>query len=443
MRNISKAHTFFIGLMLFSLFFGAGNLIFPPILGQQAGEHFWPAIFGFILTGVGLPLLTIIAIALSGRNMQELAGHVHPKFGIIFTIAVYVLIGPSMAIPRVANVAYEMGAQSFIPDDLKTSGWGLFIYTLLFFGVAFWASLNPSKLVDRIGSILTPLLLLGIAGLFVAVIINPHGSAQPAVQEYVEMPVFKGFMEGYLTLDTIAALAFGIIVINAIRDKGVQDNRMIAKATIQAGVVAALGLSLVYAALGYIGVTSVDSYGYAKNGGQLLTLIVENLFGTYGLVLIAFIVTLACLTTCIGLVTACSEYFSTLFHKISYNWIAFIICVLGLLVANLGLNQIISISVPVLLVIYPVSIVLILLSFCERWFHVSPSVYVGAMICTLFISIFDGFKEAGIRLDFITVWFKYIPLYEQGLGWVIPAVAGAVIGFIVGRLRTGSSGRKS
>lgn len=439
MKTISKTHIFFIGLMLFSLFFGAGNLIFPPILGQQAGEQFWPAILGFIVTGVGLPLLTIIAIALSGRNMQELAGRIHPKFGIVFTIVVYILIGPSMAIPRVANVAFEMGAQTFVPESLKSSGWVLFAYTLVFFGVVFWASLNPSKLVDRIGNVLTPLLLLGVAGLFVAAMLNPQGSAQPAVQEYVESPFFKGFMEGYLTLDTIAALAFGVVVINAIRVKGVEDNKLIAKAAIQAAIVAAIGLSLVYAALGYIGVTSVESFGYAENGGQLLTVVVQALFGKYGLILIAFIVTLACLTTCIGLVAACGQYFSTLIRRASYNWVAFIICVLGLLVSNLGLNQIISISVPVLLVIYPVSIVLILLSFCDRLFHVSPYVYVGAMIATVLISIFDGLKEANISIDFITTWFKYIPLYEKGIGWIIPAIVGALIGFIIEMLKSDRS----
>lgn len=281
MNTVSKKHIFFTGLMLFSLFFGAGNLIFPPMLGQNAGENFWPAMIGFLLTGVGLPLLTVIAISLSGNGMQQLASHVHPLFGIFFTVIVYIAIGPSMGIPRVANVAYEMGVSSFLPETIRSSSLVLFVYTIIFFTIVFWLSLNPSKLVDRIGNVLTPILLLSIFLLFVKSVFTPLGQSGPAMQEYQTSPIFKGFMEGYLTMDTISALAFGIIVVNAIRSKGVNDRKSIAIATAKAGLIAATGLVLVYGALGWLGATSV-SLGYAKNGGQLLTVIVQQLFGPYG-----------------------------------------------------------------------------------------------------------------------------------------------------------------
>ncbi|EPY11893.1 branched-chain amino acid:cation transporter, LIVCS family [Paenibacillus sp. cl6col] len=432
MKSLPRSHVFFVGLMLFSLFFGAGNLIFPPILGQQAGDSFIYAISGFILTGVGLPLLTVIAIALSGRDMQHLASRVHPKFGILFAVVVYLSIGPSMGIPRVANVAFEMGVRSFVPESLQSSSWVLFVYTLVFFCVVYWLCLNPSKLVVRVGNILTPLLLISITILFIAAMMGPLGEAQPAIKEYAVSPGFKGFMEGYLTMDTIAALAFGIIVINAIRDQGVQDKRTITRAAIQAAIIAGVGLSLVYAALGFLGVTSVTGLGYAANGGQLLTQIVQQLFGEAGLILLAAIVTLACLTTCIGLVSACSQYFSTLLGRFTYNQIAFIICVLGLLVANLGLNKIISISIPILLIIYPVSIVLIILSLSHRLFGGRQSVYVGALVGTFIISIFDGLKQADIQFDTILSWLKMLPLYNQGIGWLVPAIVGGVIGYLLG-----------
>lgn len=432
MKSLSGSHVFFVGLMLFSLFFGAGNLIFPPILGQQAGDSFAVAILGFILTGVGLPLLAVIAIALTGRDVQHLAGRVHPKFGILFAVIAYLSIGPFMGIPRVANVSFEMGMLPFLSEPLQANGWMLLAYTLVFFGLVYWLCLNPSKLVDRVGKILTPLLLVSIAGLFISAMMNPLGETQAAVQEYATSPGFKGFMEGYMTLDTIAALAFGIIVINAIRDQGVQDKRAITKATIQAAIIAGVGLSLVYAALGWLGVTSVTEFGYAKNGGQLLTLIVQKLFGQSGLILLAIIVTLACLTTCIGLVSACSQYFSTLFHRLSYNQVAFLTCVVGLLVANLGLNTILSVSVPVLLVIYPVAIVLIIMSLGHSLFGGRPSVYAGALIGTVLISLFDGLKEANVPVEQVTEWLKHIPLYKQGIGWVIPAIAGGIIGWLAG-----------
>ncbi|MCG7407192.1 branched-chain amino acid transport system II carrier protein [Paenibacillus sp. ACRRX] len=435
MKGISNKNVFFIGLMLFSLFFGAGNLIFPPILGQQAGEHFIPAIAGFIFTGVGLPLLAVIAIALTGRDMQYLASRVSPKFGIFFAIVVYVSLGPSMGIPRVANVSYEMGFSTFLGTDLATNHWPLFLYTFLFFVLVFWLSLNPSKLVGTIGSILTPLLLLSIAALFIAAMLFPLGESGPALNEYVDSPGIKGFMEGYLTLDAIAALAFGIIVINSIRDQGVEDKKMITKATIQAGVIAGIGLSLVYAALGYMGVTSV-SLGYANNGGQLLTLVVQQLFGDSGLILLAVIVTLACLTTCIGLVSACSQYFASLQTRVSYGWVTFGICLLGLIVANLGLDTILSISKPILLIIYPVSITLILLSFLHKWFRGIPAVYGGALLGAALISLFDGLKAAKISIDFAVPYLEHIPMYKQGVGWVIPAIVGACIGYVWGRINS-------
>ncbi len=428
-----KKTYFFTGLMLFSLFFGAGNLIFPPMLGQNAGENFWPAMIGFLLTGVGLPLLTVIAISLSGNGMQQLASHVHPLFGIFFTVVVYIAIGPSMGIPRVANVAYEMGVSSFLPETIRSSSLTLFLYTVIFFAIVFWLSLNPSKLVDRIGNILTPILLLSIFLLFVKSVFTPLGQSGQAMPEYQTSPIFKGFMEGYLTMDTISALAFGIIVVNAIRSKGVNDRKTIAIATAKAGFIVATGLVLVYGALGWLGATSV-SLGYAKNGGQLLTVIVQQLFGPYGLLLLSLIVTLACLTTCVGLVSACSQYFATLLTTFSYKAFASIICALGLLVANLGLTKIIAISVPILLVVYPIAIVLVLLSLLHKYFGGYRSVYVGALFEATVVSVFDGLKQGGIPVSFITPYFEFIPLYNEGIGWLVPALAGALIGLTIAKL---------
>ncbi|UHA72750.1 branched-chain amino acid transport system II carrier protein [Paenibacillus sp. 481] len=434
-QSLSKKQVFFTGLMLFSLFFGAGNLIFPPILGQQAGDNFIPAMIGFIATAVGLPLLTVIAIAKTGSNVQQLAGRVHPKFGLVFAVAVYMALGPFMAIPRVSNVSFEMGAAPFVGESMRGSAWVLLAYSVLFFAVSYWLSLNPTKLVARIGNLLTPALLISIALLFVGSLVNPLGEFAAPVKEYVTSPGFKGFMEGYMTLDAIAALAFGIIVINAIKMTGVEDKGVITRATIQAGIVAGIGLALVYAALGYMGATSV-SLGYVANGGQLMTMMVQQLFGPYGLVLLAVIVTLACLTTSIGLIAACAQYFSTLTTRISYSQFVLIICVFGLLVSNLGLNKIISVSIPVLLFLYPIAITLIVLTFMDKWFNGQPAVYICALIGTSVISLFDGLKAANIPVESVTKLLHVIPLYAEGIGWLIPAVIGACIGLIIGRIRS-------
>lgn len=432
MNTVSKKHIFSTGLMLFSLFFGAGNLIFPPMLGQQAGEHFWPAIIGFLLTGVGLPLLTVIAIAFSGNGMQQLASRVHPIFGILFTIVIYIAIGPAMGIPRVANVAYEMGASSFLPTSMGTSNVALYIYTIIFFTVVYWISLNPSKLVDRIGTIVTPILLGSIFLLFAKSVMTPLGEAEQATGAYANSPIFKGFMEGYLTMDTISALVFGIIVVNAIRSGGIDDKKTVAIATTKAALIAAIGLVLVYIALGWLGTTSV-TLGYAKNGGQLLTAIVQQLFGPFGLVLLSVIVTLACLTTCVGLVTACSQYFSTLCGNVSYKTFTIIICGFGLLIANLGLTNIITVSIPILLVLYPIAIVLILLSFAHKYFNDSPAVYIGSLTGAAIISMTDGLKQANIPITAIDPYFTYIPLYKDGIGWLFPAIIGGLIGYVISK----------
>lgn len=428
MNTVSQKHIFSTGLMLFSLFFGAGNLIFPPMLGQQAGEHFWPAITGFLLTGVGLPLLTVIAIALSGNGMQQLASRVHPIFGILFTIVIYIAIGPTMGIPRVANVAYEMGASPFLPTSMSTSNVALLTYTIIFFAIVYWISLNPSKLVDLIGTVVTPILLISIFLLFVKSVMTPLGETGQATEAYTNSPVFKGFMEGYLTMDTISALVFGIIVVHAIRSGGIDDKKAVAIATTTAALIAAVGLALVYIALGWLGTTSV-TLGYAENGGQLLTAIVQQLFGPFGLVLLSVIVTLACLTTCVGLVTACSQYFSTLCGNVSYNTFTLIICAFGLFIANLGLTNIISISIPILLVLYPIAIVLILLSFAHKYFHGAPSVYIGALTGAAMVSIMDGLKQTNLSLTAIDSYFMYIPLYKDGIGWLLPAIIGGFIGY--------------
>ncbi|MFC3885818.1 branched-chain amino acid transport system II carrier protein [Bacillus songklensis] len=426
MTSLSRKDTLFVGLMLFALFFGAGNLIFPPFLGQEAGGNFWPAILGFIITGVGLPVLTVIAIALAKDGVQTLGNRVHPLFSVIFATAVYLSIGPFMGIPRGANVAFEMGVKPFLstPD----SKMALFIFTVVFFFLVYWLSLNPSKLVDRIGNLLTPVLLIGIALLGAGGLMKFDGNLGKTSAKYAESPVFSGVMEGYLTMDTIAALAFGIVVVTSIQAKGVTDRKSIVKVTLKAGVIAGIGLAAVYLVVGLLGAKMAGTY---ENGGQLLTVAAKQVYGQAGLMLLGLIVMLACFTTCVGLVVATSQFFVKLLPKVSYKMFVSMITLVSFLVANLGLNQIISLSVPVLIIIYPITIVLVALSFCHQAFQGSRLVYAGALLGTGIMSLYDGMKMFGFETDVLTSLFELIPLYTVGLGWVIPAVAGGLIGYTV------------
>ncbi|MTH52827.1 branched-chain amino acid transport system II carrier protein [Bacillus mangrovi] len=435
-HRLSSKETFVVGLMLFALFFGGGNMIFPPSLGQAAGTNVWIAIIGFLITGVGLPLLGVIAIGLAGSDVQTLGSRIHPIFGIVFTIILYLAIGPLFGIPRTGTVAFEIGVTPFLTEGLAKSPLTLLIYTVVFFGLTYWLALNPSKLVDRIGKLLTPGLLAVLALLAFKAIATPMGTIQAPQPNYQEGPFFKGFLEGYLTMDTLAALVFGIVVINAVKDKGITDSKAITKVCIQAGLIAAAGLALVYLSLGYIGATSISSVGLQENGGLILSGAANELFGLFGNAVLTLAITFACLTTSVGLVSACGQYFSKILPKVSYPVITLALTLFSAVIANVGLTQLIAFSVPLLIALYPLAIVLILLSFIDKLFNRAPEVYSVSLLFTGAVSIIDGLKAAKISSPAITGWFEaYLPLFSEGIGWVVPAIAGAAIGYVISLLR--------
>ncbi|OQP03438.1 branched-chain amino acid transport system II carrier protein [Geobacillus sp. 44B] len=425
---MKKKDIFFTGLMLFALFFGAGNLIFPPYLGMEAGKAVWPAIFGFVVTGVSLPILSVAAIALAKDGIQSIGNYVHPLFSLCFSFTVYLAIGPFFGIPRGASVTYEMGIKPFFNGN--GGAFSLLLFTIIFFAAVYWLSLNPSKLVDRIGEILTPVLLLSIAVLCVAGIIQLQNPLQAPTEKYASVPFFKGFMEGYLTMDAIAALAFGIVVVNALKDRGVHQQSTMVKGTIQAGLIAGMGLALVYIATALVG-AKMSVNGPFANGGDLLSSAAALLFGSGGNLLLGVIVALACLTTCIGLTAACAQYFHEVTPNISYKTYVTIITIFSLAVSNLGLNQLISISAPVLTMIYPLAIVLVIMSFFHRFYQGSAKTYGMALLFTAVFSIYDGLNAFGIKAEWLKALLSWSPFFSVGLGWVVPAIIGAIIGFVM------------
>jgi LIVCS family branched-chain amino acid:cation transporter len=435
-KKLSGKETIVIGLMLFALFFGAGNMIFPPALGQQAGVHVWSAISGFLITGVGLPFLGILAIALTGNDVQTLGEKVHPKFGIIFAIVLYLTIGPLFGIPRTGTVAYEIGITPFLPSSFDNSWISLLVYTLLYFGITFWLALNPSKLIDRIGKILTPALILILILLTGKALLTPMGGLQVPTGEYLEGAFFKGFLEGYLTMDTLSALVFGIVIISAVKERGIITRKEITKVSLKAGIIAAIGLILVYISLSYIGATSVSSLGYSENGGVILSGAASTLFGSFGNVVLGLAITFACLTTSVGLVSACGNYLSKVFPFISYEKIILILTIFSTCIANFGLSQLISFSVPLLVTIYPLAIVLIILSFIDIAFGIKSIVYIISLSATVIFSIVDGLNAANLNLSVLNDWLSFIPYFNIGMGWLVPAAMGAIIGFIVSNFQT-------
>ena len=325
MGKLNAKQLLSVSLTLFAIFFGAGNMIFPPAMGQLAGTNFIHALAGFLVTDAGIAILGMIGVVLVGNSMSDLGGLVSKKFAVVLSVGVYLLIGPLFALPRTGSVSFELALLPYVPQH---NAWIFsLLFTAGFFLLTYYLSSNPNKVVDVVGKYMTPILLISIVMIFVGCIFtNPvnsemiqYGTIGAPQQDYVSIPFFKGMIEGYNALDGPAGLAFAIIVINAIRSYGITDKKSIVKYTIFSGLGAAFFLAVVYFMLTYAGAITSTSF---SNGGALLHALTSSLFGNVGGVILGIAVLLACLTTSIGLTTAFSDYFKELFPSVSYKKIA-------------------------------------------------------------------------------------------------------------------------
>jgi len=417
-----------LGFMTFALFLGAGNIIFPPSAGMAAGQSIWPAATGFLLTGVGLPLLTVVALARVGGGMDRLTAPLGRIAGTLLAVAVYLAIGPLFATPRTAVVSFEMGVAPFTGNSATP----LLAYTLVFFAATLFLVLNPGQLVNRVGKFITPVLLAALLVLGGAALFAPAGEIGATAESYRNGPLLKGFLEGYLTMDTLGALVFGIVIATAIRDRGVSAPALVTRYSMIAGAIAAVGLSLVYLALFYLGATSQGIAGDAQNGVQILTTYVQHTFGTTGSLLLAMVISLACLTTAVGLTAACGEFFSSLL-PVGYRTVVVVFTLFSLVVANQGLTQLISVSVPVLVGLYPLAIMLVSLSLLDRFWLVQSRIFIPVMTVTLVFGVADGLSAAGFS-DWVPELFTTLPLAAQSMGWLVPVLVTLVAAIVVDRV---------
>lgn len=415
-----------VGFMLFAFFLGAGNIIFPPLAGQLAGENVIPAMAGFLVTAVGLPLITIVAIAVAGGSWEHLTKDLPKRAAMIMAVLIFIIIGPAFAAPRTGLVAYEMAVKPFFVDAAQSH---LTIFSILFFAVAMFFAWSQGKLIDVIGKVLTPVLFLGLIVLAVAVFIDPQGEMIAAHGEYLTHPLQKGFLEGYNTMDTFGSLMFGVLIVDALRQKGITEQKATSKYLISAACIAAAGLTFVYVSLFYLGATSATVAAGADNGGVVLSLYVQSLFGPYGQIVLSVIVLLACLTTAIGLVSACSDYFSSL-TPISYKTWVIINGVACAVVANVGLSQLISLSVPVLFALYPVAIALVALTFLRKKLPNPKAAYRVVILVSLLFALIDAAKVAGVDVSALNM----LPLFDIGMGWLLPTVVAMVVMLFVGKV---------
>ncbi len=439
-KSLSFKEYLYIASMLFGMFFGAGNLIFPIALGRNAGSNVWAATIGLLITGVGLPLLGVAALGISRSNgLFELSGKAGKPYGIFFTCALYLTIGPFFAIPRCATTSYTVGFEQILPAGHEKLF--LLVFSLLFFVAALFFSLRPGKILTWIGKILNPCFLVFL-GLLIAVALSSptaHISEVSPAGDYVTKPFFTGFLEGYNTMDALASLAFGIVVVNVIKDLGLKEPSDIAKSTVFSGIFSCLIMAVIYIAVTIVGTQSRGLFAEAENGGVALAKIARHYLGTAGLIILAATVTLACLKTAVGLITSCAETFAGLFKNgPSYKIWAIIFTLVSFGFANLGLSAIIDYAVPVLMFLYPLAIVLILLALFGKLFENDRKVYAFTVGFTLIAAIYDLLRtlpenlRALLHLDgFIKAVGGVLPLSKLGLGWICPAAIGLVLGLIL------------
>ncbi len=434
-----------VASMLFGMFFGAGNLIFPVYLGQAAGSALPGAVAGFLVTGVGFPLLAVAALGVSrSEGLLELSGKVGPRYGVFFTCLLYLTIGPFFAVPRCASVPFTVGVLPLLGPG---SGTALpqFIFTLAFFLPAAALSLRPSGILTWIGKVLNPVFLVCLGVLVVTSLLFPMGTAGGTAPEaaYAGKAFFQGFLDGYNTMDALAGLAFGIVVVDVIKGLGVRSPEAIARNTVLSGVFSCLLMGVIYAAAAVMGAQSRGALPLFANGGEALSAIAEHYFGGAGALILAAIVTLACLKTAVGLITSCAETFCRMFPK-GPAYAAWVLLFTGfsLLVSNVGLTALIAFSLPVLMFLYPLAITLILLSLFGGLFGESREVYVSVTAFTFAAALLDllgALPEtvtAACRLDgLLDLAASSLPLFRQGLGWVCPALAGLAAGLVWKRLR--------
>lgn len=419
-------NTFVVGFLLFAIFFGAGNLIFPPKLGYDSGVEFIPAILGFVLTGIGLPLLGIIVSAFYEGGYKTSLDKIHPWFSLAFLMAIYLAIGPFFAGPRTAATAYEMALMPFLGEASPLS---MLIFTFIYFVITLWLALNPSKMVDRIGAILTPILLIAIIALVIraSFILSNDAQIPPIVSE--QSYFFKGMVEGYLTMDALASLAYSVIVLNAIRRKGVSQSAL-QKQTIAAGLVAAIALGVIYIALGWIGNNMPIDEGTLAMlaekkldlGTYILNTATTQAFGELGRAILGIIVSLACLTTAVGLAVSVSEYFYAIFPKISYKVYVILFAVISFTIANQGLKEVISKSIPVLLVLYPIAMTVILMLLVNL---VIALPLTAQRVSLLLVTVVAIASVVGIGFT------ENLPLKAYSMEWLPFAIIGGIIGAII------------
>lgn len=438
-KPLSWKQYLIVASLLFGLFFGAGNLIFPIHLGQLSGANWGMATFGFLVTAVLLPLLAVLAISAShAKGVYDIGTPLGNKFALIFMVLIHLTLGPLFATPRTASISFSVGLQPVLPKSAAKPA--LLIFSAIFFILAFIISYEQSTILDSIGRILNPLFLLLLFSVFLLAAISPMGAAkdQSVTTAYQSASFFNGFIEGYNTMDALAGLAFGYTIVSAVRQLGKTSAKSNAKVTARAGVLATGAIGIIYIGLIWLGATTLNHFKISQEGGTVFNQIVTYYLGDLGHALLATLVTLTCLTTAVGLIAAFAQDFHRSFNKISYHGWLTIMTIVSFITANFGLDTIISWSTPMLMFLYPIAMVLIILSISGSLFDRDSIVYFCGILFTIIPAILDMIasfppivSHQSWALQLKAFQLKFLPFANIGMDWVIPAIIGLVIGLIL------------
>ena len=431
--------------LLFRLSFGPGNMSFPLHLGQLAGHNWGPAALGFLVTGVLLPLLSVLAIAITrAKGVYDVGLPLGTGFALVFMVLIHATIGPLFGTPRTATVAYSVGLKPFLGAN---NSWGLLLFSALFFTAAFAFSYRENDILANVGKVLNPLFLALLTLVFLVAFANPLGSTAtaPVTAAYSNLSnaLTNGFLEGYNTMDALAGLAFGVTVVTAIQQMGQKDPKHVSLVTAKSGFFSMGAVALIYLLLILLGAMSLGQFKLSPEGGTAFSQIVNAYAGPLGQAVLATLLTVTCLTTAVGLVAAFAQDFHNHFPKVSYHVWLFLSCFSSFLTANFGLETIIAWSTPMLMFLYPLSMVLILLSVFSPLFKRDGVVYLMVVVCTVVPAFFDmvvafpkvvsqsafGLSVAGLR--------SYLPLASIGMSWAVPALVGLVVGLLLHFVRRG------
>ena len=419
MSKINK-DVIILGFALFAMFFGAGNLIFPPFLGVISGSNWLIGFGGFILSDVGLALLAIIAAAKCNGEVDKVLSRSGKKLGIMLGSAIMICLGPLLAIPRTAATTFEMVISPLF------DGFSPVLFSIIFFAMTFILTIKPSKVVDVVGQFLTPALLIALGVLIVMGIISPLGEMNTNIIS--ENLFAEGVKQGYQTMDALGAVALSTVIISSLSNKGYKNENQKIKLTLKAGIVAAIGLILVYGGLTYLGATVSTMYGQDVVQTTLIVEITESLLGKPGKVILAIIVMLACLTTAIGLTSATAQFFEkTTNGKLKYELIVTIVCIFSAIVSNFGVNTIIKFSAPILDIIYPATIILVIMTLFGDKIK-NNNAFKGATYMALLVSVITVANNMKlINIAFI----NKLPFSSLGFNWILPVLIGAIIGNLI------------